>query len=79
MSLISGFEHIVRENEPLAPFTRLNIGGVAEYFAEPTTKDELVALVKRFAENDLPIRLMGSGTNVLIQTCLLYTSDAADE
>ena len=68
MSLISGFEHIVRENEPLAPFTRLNIGGVAEYFAEPTTKDELVALVKRFAENDLPIRLMGSGTNVLIQT-----------
>jgi len=66
--LISGFEHIVRENEPLAPYTRLNIGGVAEYFAEPTTKDELVALVKRFAENDLPIRMMGSGTNLLIQT-----------
>ena len=43
MSLISGFEHIVRENEPLAPYTRLNIGGVAEYFAEPTTKDELVS------------------------------------
>ena len=68
MSLISGFEHIVRENEPLAPFTRLNIGGVAEYFAEPTTKDELVSLVERFAENDLPIRLMGSGTNLLIRT-----------
>ena len=68
MALISGFEHIVRENEPLAPFTRLNIGGVAEYFAEPTSRDELVALVKRFAENELPIRLIGAGTNVLIRT-----------
>ncbi len=68
MSLITGFEHIVRENEPLAPFTRLHIGGVAEYFAEPTTKEELVALVKRFAENGLPVRLMGAGTNLLIHT-----------
>ena len=68
MSLISGFEHIVRENEPLAPYTRLNIGGVAEYFAEPTTRDETVALVKRFSENELPIRLLGAGSNVLIQT-----------
>ena len=30
MSLLSGFEHIVRENEPLAPYTRLNIGGAAD-------------------------------------------------
>ena len=53
MSLISGFEHIVRENEPLVPFTRLKLGGVAEYYAEPTSIDELVALVKRFSENEI--------------------------
>lgn len=67
MSLISGFEHIVRENEPLAPFTRLKLGGIAEYFAEPTTADELIGLIKRFSEHELPIRLLGGGTNLLIR------------
>lgn len=66
MTLLSGFEHIVREKETLAPFTRLKIGGTAEYFAEPTTRDELVGLVKRFAGEDLPIRLIGSGSNLLV-------------
>ena len=64
----SGLEHIVRENEPLAPYTRLGLGGVAEYFAEPTSQDELVAVVKRFTEEGLPIRLIGGGSNVLIKS-----------
>lgn len=67
MSLTSGFEHIIRENEPLAPFTRLKIGGVAEYFAEPTSVEELSGLAKRFTENDIPIRLVGAGSNLLIK------------
>lgn len=67
MSLIDGFEHIVRENENLAPYTRLNVGGVAEYFGEPMNVDELVGLVKRFAEAELPIRLIGGGSNVLVR------------
>ena len=67
MSLISGFEHIVRENEPLVSFTRLKLGGVAEYFAEPTSVEELVALVKRFSENEIEIRVIGEGTNLLVR------------
>lgn len=66
MSLLAGFEHIVRENEPLSPFTRLNIGGNAQYFAEPTSQAELAGLVQRFSENDLPVRLIGSGSNLLV-------------
>ncbi len=66
MTLLSGFEHIVREKEPLAPYTRLNIGGSAEYFAEPTTRDELIELVKRFSGEDQSIRLIGSGSNLLV-------------
>ena len=66
-SLLSGFEHVVRENEPLAPFTRLNVGGVAEYFAEPTSLDELVGLVKRFSSSQLPVRLIGGGSNILVR------------
>lgn len=67
MSLTDGFEHIIRENEPLAPFTSLRLGGVAECFAEPTSEEELLGLVKRFQENDLPVRLLGGGSNVLVR------------
>jgi UDP-N-acetylmuramate dehydrogenase len=46
----------------------LKIGGEAQYFAEPTTVDELIGLIKRFKEQDLPIRLIGDGTNLLVPT-----------
>ena len=67
MSIVNGLEHILRENEPLAPHTRLKLGGVAEYFAEPTNESELTELVKRFSQSELPIRLIGSGSNVLVR------------
>lgn len=66
MSLFDSFAHIVRENENLASYTRLNIGGAAEYFAEPTNQDELVGLVKLCHANKLAIRLIGSGSNILV-------------
>ena len=67
MSLISGFEDVVKENQPLAPYTRLKLGGVAAYFAQPQTREQLVGLVQRFTENELPIRLIGAGSNTLIR------------
>lgn len=66
MGLFDGLEHIVRENEPLAGFTRLRIGGVAEYFGEPTNLDELLELIRRAAAEGLPIRLIGGGSNLLV-------------
>lgn len=66
-SLIAGLEHVVRENEPLAPYTSLRIGGVAEYFAEPTNFEELAELVRRFHAAGQPLRLLGGGTNLLIR------------
>jgi UDP-N-acetylmuramate dehydrogenase len=67
MGLLSGLEHIVTEAEPLAAHTWLRLGGPAGYFAEPTSQDELVTLVTRCHENDLPVRLLGSGSNVLVR------------
>ena len=66
VSLLDGFQHIVRESEPLAPFTRLRLGGAADYFAEPTNREELIGLVRRFSEHQLPVRLIGSGSNLLV-------------
>ena len=41
MALLEGFEHFIREQEPLAPYTWIRLGGPAEFFAEPTTVDGL--------------------------------------
>jgi len=67
MPLLSGFEPIVRPAEPLAPHTWFHLGGPAEYFAEPRNVDELRELVRRCAEEELPMRLLGGGSNVLVR------------
>lgn len=66
MSLLEGFEHIVQENVPLAPLTRLRLGGMAHYLAQPTSKEELVGLVQRFHQAEVPIKILGNGANVLV-------------
>ncbi|HAY81053.1 MAG TPA: UDP-N-acetylenolpyruvoylglucosamine reductase [Planctomycetaceae bacterium] len=66
MELFDGLEHVVRENESLAPYTWFRLGGAAQYFAEPTTVDELSLLVQRSYEHDVPVRLIGGGSNVLV-------------
>jgi UDP-N-acetylmuramate dehydrogenase len=66
MTTFRGFEHIVREQEPLAPHTWFRLGGAAEYFAEPTTLDELQALIRISGEQELPIRILGGGSRVLV-------------
>ncbi|MFV1963779.1 MAG: UDP-N-acetylmuramate dehydrogenase [Pirellulaceae bacterium] len=67
MGFLSGFEHIVRDSEPLAPHTWFRLGGPADYFAEPTSTDELAALVRRCHEENMPVRVLGSGSNVLVR------------
>jgi UDP-N-acetylmuramate dehydrogenase len=67
MPIPAGFEHIVRENEPLARYTWFRLGGAAQYFAEPTNIDELGALVRRCHESGTPVRLLGGGSNLLVR------------
>ena len=67
MSIFSGLEHIVRNDEILAAHTWFRMGGPAEHFAEPTTVDELSTLVKRCSENEVPVRLIGGGSNLLVR------------
>jgi UDP-N-acetylmuramate dehydrogenase len=65
--LFDGLEHIVRENEPLGPFTWLGLGGTVQYFAEPTNQSELITIVRRCREASIAVRLLGSGTNLLVR------------
>jgi UDP-N-acetylmuramate dehydrogenase len=66
-SLFGGFEKIVREAEPLAPHTWFQLGGPAEFFAEPNSVEELAALVRRCHDAGVQIRLLGGGSNLLVR------------
>lgn len=68
MSLTNGLEHILRADEPLAQHTWLRLGGAAQYFAEPTTHEELSTLVRRCHEEEIAVRLLGRGSNVLVSS-----------
>lgn len=66
MPSFSGFEHIIRENEPIANGTWFRVGGPAQYFAEPTSISELSGLVRRCRDENVPVRVLGGGSNVLL-------------
>lgn len=67
MAFQDDFDAIVRLDEPLAPHTWFHLGGPAEYFAEPRSVDELSKLIKRCQHEELPVRLLGGGSNVLVR------------
>lgn len=67
MGFLTGFEKIVRQDEPLAMHTWFQIGGSAQYFAEPQNVDQLVALIKRCHQEDVPLRVLGGGSNLLVR------------
>jgi UDP-N-acetylmuramate dehydrogenase len=67
MGLLSGFESFARADEPLAMHTWFQLGGPAEYFAEPESFEQLTALVRRCHEEGVTMRLLGQGSNVLVR------------
>jgi UDP-N-acetylmuramate dehydrogenase len=57
----------VREKVQLAERTWFKLGGAAQFFAEPTSQDELITVVKRCHDEGLHVRLLGGGSNVLVR------------
>jgi UDP-N-acetylmuramate dehydrogenase len=50
----------------LARLTTVRTGGVADFFARPETEPELVELLAWAASSDLPVEVVGSGSNLLV-------------
>ncbi|MFZ5831883.1 MAG: UDP-N-acetylmuramate dehydrogenase [Planctomycetota bacterium] len=67
MSFLNGFEKIVRQDEPLAMHTWFQLGGPAEYFAEPQSPEQLIALLRRCHDAQVPVRVLGGGSNILVR------------
>ncbi len=56
----------VIESARLADYTTLRVGGPADVLAIPTRSDRLVALVADAHRYDIPITVLGGGSNVLV-------------
>ena len=51
---------------PMAPLTTFRIGGPAAIFVEPDSDDDLLAVSAAVGETDVPIVVIGKGSNVLV-------------
>ncbi len=65
MSLPAGLKVLLRRNVELSKFCTMQIGGPADYFAEPRTDDELAEVLQFAREENLPAFILGKGSNVV--------------
>jgi UDP-N-acetylmuramate dehydrogenase len=53
-------------NEPLSKHTSLAIGGPADYYADVSTREELIAVRQAVLANPVPVFFLGAGSNLLV-------------
>lgn len=63
----AGFRGEIRAEAPLAPLTTWRIGGPAELLATPVDVDDLVDAVRWATEAEVPWRVLGNGSNLLVR------------
>ena len=55
----------------LSNYTTIKVGGFAEYFSKPNNKDEFINLIKWSDLNNHECRIIGAGSNLLINNIFL--------
>lgn len=53
-------------DHPLAEHTSLRIGGPADFYVRARSEDDLLGAIKVAREHELPVFVLGGGTNVLV-------------
>jgi UDP-N-acetylmuramate dehydrogenase len=67
MPLLDAFKEISLLDEPLAPYTWMKIGGPAQFLVRPRNPDELIEVVRYCHEEQISVRILGGGSNVLVR------------
>lgn len=67
MSLLATFPEITQADQSLGSLTWMKVGGLAQFIVEPRSFDETQAVVAHCHEHEIPIHVLGSGSNVLIR------------
>jgi len=66
-TLLTEFSDLIQTQEPLAMHTWFQVGGNAEFYAEPQSWETFLSLLKCCALENIPFRLLGAGSNVLVR------------
>ncbi len=56
----------VIENEPMSKHTTFGVGGPADFYAEPLSEKDIVALLRFAKEKNIPWTVIGDGANLLV-------------
>ncbi|MGE3803460.1 MAG: UDP-N-acetylmuramate dehydrogenase [Gemmataceae bacterium] len=64
---LEAFPEIIKTSEALAPYVNFKIGGPVEVLVQPRSREELSAVVKHCFKNNVPLRVLGGGCNVLVR------------
>ena len=67
MSLLETFPDITQSDQPLAPLTWMKVGGLAQFTVQPRGFDELQEVITYCSQLEIPVRLLGGGSNVLVR------------
>ncbi len=67
MHSFDDFRAILTPDEPMAPHTWFRLGGPAAFVARPRDVSEVAALLRRCREAEVPFRVLGGGSNVLVR------------
>ena len=65
-NIIDTYNGIFLQNESLKDKTTFKIGGNASFFAKPEDSKSLIALLSWAKENDLPLFILGGGSNLVV-------------
>ncbi|UCD27969.1 MAG: UDP-N-acetylmuramate dehydrogenase [Planctomycetota bacterium] len=66
MDFLSDLTQIVSYNQRLSPYTGFNLGGPVPWFVRPRTVDQLKEVIRRTRQENIPLRVLGYGANVLV-------------
>lgn len=66
MSTPSWIPSIITENQNLKDYTTLKVGGVARYFAEVKSIEELFEVLSFKKKVSLPLFVLGKGSNLIL-------------
>lgn len=59
-------EENIKQNEPMKAHTSFKIGGEADVFVSPTTKEQLVDVINICKTHQVPYYIIGNGSNLLV-------------
>ncbi len=65
MNLREDLKTLLRRDVRLSQFTTMQVGGLASYFAEPSTEEELLDLLEFAKKEQLPWMMLGKGSNMI--------------